>query len=182
MIGQLKDLLMGRDGKQILSLTLEGDFREEYDRLKDCDIKVDIKKYSRQRSLTANAYAWVLIDQIAERMRIPKSEVYRNAIREIGGVSEVLAIPEDRVQTFCRWWESKGLGWQTEIADSKLEKCVRVIVYCGSSEYDTEQMSRLIDLLIQDAESLGIPTLNDKEVKAIVNRWGESDVTKPVTA
>jgi len=36
----------------------------------------------------------------------------------------------------------------------------RIVVYYGSSTYDTKQMSALIDSLVQDAQALGIETLH----------------------
>jgi DNA mismatch repair protein MutL len=55
MIGKLKDLTMNRDGTQNITLTVNADFREEFDELANGEIKVEIKKYNPARSLDANA-------------------------------------------------------------------------------------------------------------------------------
>ena len=44
------------------------------------------------RSLDANAYAWVLLDKLAAHYGIPRNDVYREEIKTIGGVSDVLCI------------------------------------------------------------------------------------------
>ena len=44
-------------------------------------------------------------------------------------------------------------------------------VYFGSSTYDSEQMSALLDSLIQDAEALGIPTITPKEEERMLGKW-----------
>lgn len=125
---------------------------------------VEIKEYRKKRSLDANAYAWVLIDKLAEKLRISKAEVYRNAIREIGGVSDIVCVQEKAADALCEGWNHNGLGWFTDRMPSKLPGCVNVVLYYGSSTYDTAQMSRLIDGLVQDAKAQGIETMTPAEI------------------
>lgn len=154
------------------SFTTREDFSKEFDDLKDCAVDISIKKAAKRRSKDANALAWVLIDKIAEKTRIPKKEIYRNAIREIGGVSEVVCVQDRAVERLRSGWEKNGIGWQSETAPSKLPGCTNVILYYGSSTYDTAQMSRLLDLIIQECEQQGIPTLRD-EADALLGKWGK---------
>lgn len=167
MRGKLKDLTLGMDGSQNITVTVTEDFRAQYERLKDGEISVEIKKYRKRRSLDANGYAWVLIDKIAAAISIDKSEVYRQAIRQIGGVSEVLCVQNAALEKFRAVWEANGIGWQTETMPSKLEGCTNVVVYYGSSTYDTKQMAMLIDHLIQDAKSLSIETMTPAELERL---------------
>ena len=67
MDGKLSGLTINRDGSQNITITVNSDFSEMYDELKSAPVTVEIKKARKHRSLTANAYAWTLIDQIAER-------------------------------------------------------------------------------------------------------------------
>ena len=129
-------------------------------------------KHRERRSLDANAYAWVLIDRIAEKKRIPKEEVYRNAIREIGGVSDLVCVQDRAVKRLREQWDRKGIGWHSETMESKLPGCTVVILYYGSSSYDTAQMSALIDSLVQDAQALGIETRSPKEIQALLDEYG----------
>lgn len=100
MIGKLKDLLRLMGGEWVISFTTREDPRILFDELKDHAVKVDIKRASKHRSLSANAYAWVLIGQIAEKTGIKESDVYQNAIREVGGISEIYGVRENAVSTF----------------------------------------------------------------------------------
>ena len=100
-------------------------------------------------------------------MSVDKAEVYRQAIRSIGGVSEILCIQNTALEKFRAAWEQNGIGWQTDTMPSKLEGCTNVIVYYGSSTYDTQQMALLIDYLIQDAKSLGIETMSPAELERL---------------
>lgn len=172
MEGRLTGLTLNRDGTQNITVTVAADFAESYDELKDDAVVVEIKKARRHRSLDANAYAWVLIDQIAAKARIKASEVYRSAIREIGGVSSDLQMPMEAVEPFREIWQKNGIGNQVElISADENTGWVQARVYYGSSTYDTAQMSRLIDILIQDAEALGIPTITPAEEERLLGRW-----------
>lgn len=133
----------------------------------------EIVKAKKRRSLDANAYCWVLADKIAEAVRLPKEEVYRNAIKGIGGVSDIVCVRSEAVKKLCHNWERNGIGWQTEAMPSKIEGCTNVILYYGSSVYDTKQMSVLVDRLVQDAQALGIETRSTEEVESLLKQWGE---------
>lgn len=163
---------MSRDGKlQIVTFATEENFAETFDEISGHEVDIQIKRHYKRRSLDANAYAWVLIDQIAEKTGIKKVDVYRNAIREIGGVSDAVCVTNKAVDRLREGWEKNGLGWQTETMKSKLAGCTNVILYYGSSVYDSNQMKSLIDSLIQDAEALGIPTITDKEAEKMLGKW-----------
>lgn len=146
-----------------------------------CDEMKPDKQYVAQikrkgRSLDANAYAWVLLDKLAAHYGVARENVYRQEIQSIGGVSEVLCLREKAVEAFCRSWERNGIGWMTDTGPSKLKGCVNVTVWYGSSVYDTEQMARLIDAIVQDCRDVGIETMTPRELDALVSRWGEVSV------
>lgn len=125
----------------------------------------------RKRSLDANAYMWVLIGKIAAAVGIPSDEVYRNAIRDAGEYTP-LPIREDAVEEFARIWAVKGTGWFVDVVDdSKIPGYKLVKAYNGSSSYDTRQMSRLIDYIVQDAKALDIETLTERELSRLKEDW-----------
>ena len=174
MEGRLTGFSLTPDGGgQNITVTVAADFRETYDELKDGPVEITIKKAAKHRSLEANRYAWVLIDQIAAKRHMKRSEVYRKAILDIGGVSKDMFIKEEAVPLFTEIWEKQGLGNQVEIVDTDETGWCSIRVFFGSSTYDTNQMSLLIDSLIQDAESLGIPTITPKETERMLGRWAK---------
>ena len=154
------------------SFTTREDFSKQFDELSKAPVNVEIKKAANKRSKDANAFAWVLIDKLAEKTRIPKTEIYRNAIREIGGVSETVCVRDKAVDRLREGWSKNGIGWQTETMPSKLTGCTNVILYYGSSTYDTAQMARLLDLIIQECEQQGIATIRD-EADELLGKWGK---------
>ena len=131
----------------------------------------EIKEYREKRSLDANAYAWVLIDKIATAIRSSKTEVYRAAIRDIGGVSDIVCVKDSAVEKLRQGWSKNGIGWQTESEPSKIPGFSRVVLYYGSSAYDTAQMSQLIDHLVQDAKAIGIETLPPDKLEGLLSEW-----------
>ena len=186
MIGNLKDLLRLSGGEWLVSFTTREDPGQIFDDMKDQPVKIDIKKASKHRSLSANNYAWVLIDQIAEKMQIadPRGKwtpekVYRNAIREIGGISEYYGMKEEAYPTFCSIWIGKHIGRQVEIIPGSTKPgWINVRAWLGSSDFDSAQMARLIDSLVQDAESLGISTITAEEEERMISQWREAS-SKP---
>jgi len=171
MIGKLSGFTYNRDGSQNITVTVTDNFAQEYEELKNNDVSVEIKKFFKKRSLDASAYAWTIIDKIAEKTGERKKDVYRHAIREIGGVSTIICVRDIAAESLCRGWEEHGTGWMTEKTKSKIPGCTNVTLWYGSSVYDTKQMSALIDSLIQDAEALGIPTITEKEKEQLIGRW-----------
>lgn len=143
--------------------------------VKDLCIKVGRKK--KKRSLDMNSYAWQLITQIAEKLQdskvyVTKEDVYRKHIRLVG-VYEPLALKEEAVERFTEEWAKRGTGWLTEVVDSKMQGCKKVFAYYGSSTYTVEEMSRLIESVIQDCVALGIETMPQAELDSLLNSWGK---------
>lgn len=132
---------------------------------------LEIKENREKRSLDANAYFWVLCDRLAERTHIAKTDIYRALIKEIGGNNEVVCVKEEAVSTLCTGWEHNGMGWLAEQEPSKLEGCVNVRLYSGSSTYDTAQMSRLINLIVQECKQQGIETKTPMELALLMENW-----------
>lgn len=129
-----------------------------------------LKEY-RPRSLDANAYFWVLCDKLSEKTRISKDRIYRNLIKEIGGNSETVCVQNKAVDKLCEGWGHNGLGWLTDTSESKIEGCTNVTLYYGSSSYDTAQMSRLIDLTVQECREQEIETMTPEELSRLKEDW-----------
>lgn len=163
-------------GKPKITLTVNEKqaFLQGFDDLKDLEkLSIEIKPFRERRSLDANAYCWKLISDISERMSVPKEAVYRSAIREIGGNSEIVCVRNEAVAKLRQGWQRNGLGWVTDTFPSKIPGCTNVILYYGSSCYDSKQMSRLIDNIIQDCHELGIQTDTPSEIAKMKSMWGD---------
>lgn len=164
-------------GKVTLTVELDKDSiqeaRELYDELNDAELAVSIKKWKEKRSTDANGYFWVLCGKLAYRMGVAKESVYRELIKQIGNNFEPVCVKAEAVKKLRQGWERNGLGWVTEEFPSKIDGCVCLNLYYGSSIYDTEQMSKLIDLAIAECKDVGIPTDTPDEIAKMKARWSD---------
>lgn len=142
------------------------------DELHDEKLTVKIGKFKQKRSLDCNAYCWVLISKLAEKLNVPRTDIYRQAIKEIGGNSDTVCVQDKAVQSLCDGWERNGIGWQTDTFPSKIDGCTNVILYYGSSTYDRAQMSRLVDFVLQECRQQGIETKSKEEIDSLLGQWG----------
>lgn len=138
----------------------------------DKEYVITIKEHKEKRSLTANAYFWVMVDRLAEKLRIAKTEIYRSYVKEIGGNNYLVCCTDSAVEDLCKAWQEKGIAWLTELEESKLNGCTNVRLYFGSSTYNKEQMSRLIELAKQDCIENDIPTWDEDELQRLCDEWG----------
>lgn len=174
MIGKLKDLTRNMDGSWNLTVTVNGDCRAIWDKLHTKDVDIDLKQHRDKRSRAANDFCWALCTDIGKALRppLPKEEVYRRAIRDVGEY-EPFPVKETAVERFQTRWAEKGVGWFADVIDdSKLPGYKLVFAYYGSSTYDTKAMSILIDYLVDDAEQMGLAIpLGKEEMERLKNDW-----------
>lgn len=146
-----------------------------------CDELQPGKQYVAQikrkgRSLDANAYFWVLVGKLANKLQISPEDIYRAYIPDIGDNYEVVPVREDRIDAWKRVWCSGHIGRMIE--DLGLCRNIKgyhnIRSYISSSDYDTAQMSRLIDLVVEDCRENGIETMTPRQLDALKSRWGEA--------
>jgi hypothetical protein len=139
------------------------------DLLNDEKVKTcKIDHYKKKRSLNANSYAWVLITEIANKLRASKDEVYLQMLKRYGQ-SSIVSVVEEAVPVFMKsvkYAEEFGKGMTNG------KEFTHIKVYMGSSEMDTKEMAILIDGIVSEAEGLGIPTITPTEVQKLKEQWG----------
>lgn len=136
--------------------------------------KYEVNEYKEKRSLSANAYCWVLCDKIAKKLTVPdavitKEDVYKDAILNIGTFQPMI-VEEKAYDNLKRIWEKQGLGFLIQEVSRK-DKCIRINCYYGSSTYNTKEMSLLIELLVQQAKEQGIETKTQEEIESLLRSW-----------
>lgn len=166
MTGKLMSLAPSFDkGKQILTLQIDGDYREPFDNLRDKQISIDIKAYHPKRSLNANAYAWVLINKIANAIGSTEDEVYLECLKDYGQSMVYPVPPGTDVTGYFKYYEMLCEG----VLNNK--PCVWYRVYKGSSQFDSAEMARFIDGVVSEAKQLGIETETGKNIELMKQRW-----------
>lgn len=173
MRGRLMDLTIGLTGKQRVTIELDGDLRPDYEKLRQTDVSVDLKKYRQRRSLDANAYFHLLVGKIADSLHLGFEEVKTNLVTEYGaferddeGVKVGFKLPASvDVAKIYRYVKC----FDTRIENGKEFNCY--IVFKHTHLMDTAEMSRLIDGTVQEAKQLGIETLPPHKLAALVEEW-----------
>ena len=84
MTGRLLDLSRGLNGKQRITLELDGDFRAMFDKLKDKTLDIKIARHREKRSLQQNSYYHLLLTKIATELRISEPYCHNIMLRKYG--------------------------------------------------------------------------------------------------
>lgn len=125
----------------------------------------EIKEYKEKRSSNANAYAWKLITEIGNKMNLSKEEVYLKML-EAYGQSEMVSIVSDvDVKGYFKYYKLAG---NSELNDKVFN---HYIIYKGTSEYNTKEMSIFIDGVVQEAQQLGIDTRTPEQIEELKRLW-----------
>lgn len=143
----------------------------ELDEIKNLDkLSIEVKKYRKKRSLDANAYCWVLINKLAKKLNLKPIEVYKKAIYEVG-VREIVPVKNEAAERYKEIWKNNGLGWICETMPSKLDGYTNVIAWYGSSVYDSKEMSRLVDSIVEECKLQNIETMTPAELERLKEAW-----------
>lgn len=124
----------------------------------DQDKRFEAKEYFPKRSRNSNAYAWSLLTEMANIMRLDKEEVYLDMLRHYGQSEIVSVLSDINVKGFFPYYDAVGTGTVNGKSFTHYK------VYKGSSEYDSREMAIFLDGIIAEAEQLGIQTLTPKEL------------------
>lgn len=125
----------------------------------------EIKEHRQKRSLNANSYAWQLMSKIADVLRTSKEDVYLNMLKHYGQSEMVSVLSSIDVRGYFKYFE--------EVATVTLEgkQFTHYRVFKGSSEYDTREMSILIDGIVYEAKNLDIETMTPDEIAKMKEMW-----------
>ena len=141
--------------------------------LKGLKLKITAKKDIKKRSLNANNYFWKLLQELCELAEVETIEEYKRRVKELG-IFRRFKIEKDNVNTFEKMWTSQGVAWFCEIADTEIignTEFKIINAYYGSSSFNSKQMSRLINDLVEDCKIYRIETKTPIEIKSLLESW-----------
>lgn len=124
------------------------------------DIKID--RHKNKRSLDANAYSWVLQNEIANVLRLSKEEIHERMLKEYGQRDYVSMLASIKPSDYFKYYEEVGTYRQNNNTFKSY------LIFKGTSQYNSKEMSIFIDGLVQEAKNLGIKTLDDYEIEAMI--------------
>jgi hypothetical protein len=118
----------------------------------------EVKEIRKKRSLTSNAYAWELITQLANVLRISKEDLYLKMLEDYGQSSLISVKSDIDISGFVKYYKEVG---RSKLNNTEFK---HIRIYKGSSQFDTYEMGIFIDGIIHECESVGIPTLTKEQV------------------
>lgn len=127
----------------------------------------DVTEHKEKRSLSQNAYYWTLINEVARRKKSSVAYVHNTELRSaryarwFNDQLVLVSIPDtdDAEAQLMEQMEYHLAPTNRRENDKRIYVMLR-----GSSELNTQEFSHLLDLLIQDAEALGIQTITPAEL------------------
>lgn len=133
--------------------------------------KVDIKatRHRERRSLDSNAYAWVLMQKIAEATHSDKWEVYLEMLKRYSRSFTHIVVKPQAVDAMKAMYRAS-----IDLGEIKVNGQIghQLQVYFGSSTFDTKEMSVFLDGIISECKELGIETMSPEEIERIKRQWG----------
>ena len=157
-----------------ISLLLDTNNKEVIEELKNENkLNIELKKWYKKRSLDANSYFWKILTELCDLAEINTVEEYKRRVKELG-IFRQFKIMTDQVNTFTKIWEDKGIAWFCEILDAEYIGNIEfkiINAYYGSSSFNSKQMSRLIDGVVQDCKIYGIETKSKNEINSMLENW-----------
>lgn len=128
--------------------------------------EIEVKR--KKRSKNSNALFWEYLQKLCEELNLDVIQEYRKRVKELG-IFQTFELDTKNLPTFEHLWNERGLGWFIEKVDENALKTL-INAYYGSSSYNSKQMSRLIDNLMQDCRSVDIQTPEDLEIEELIRR------------
>ena len=166
--GKINNISFNMDGQPILYLDVfdKHNLLAEYEPLlKEELLDIEIKKHREKRSLNANNYMWTLINEMANVLRTSKEEVYLMMLKRYGQSEIISAFSHIKLSGYFKYYDIAG----TSTLNGK--EFTHYKVYKGSSEYDTREMSILIDGVVSECKELGISTMTPDELERLKSAW-----------
>lgn len=134
----------------------------------------EIRQQRPKRSLNANAYCWVLIGEIAEKLNISNYEVYETMLQRYSKAYTYMIVKPEAVEKVKATLKA-GHIYAYEIGNATVngKEGVQLQLYYGSSTFDTKQFARFLDGIISEAKELGIETATPAELARYKEEWGK---------
>ena len=171
-VSKIKDIALTLDGKLTITLESDGMNVSDVKSLSDEKLDVEIKKHREKRSLDANAYYWLLVGKIRKVTGDSNNRIHNMMLDRYG---ELERMPDGTLIPFCIRDDIDHLEFPyphlkpTQKTLSKGGKLYRWYYQIkGSSEYDTAEMSHLIDGIVSECKEIGIETLPPEELERMM--------------
>lgn len=152
-----------------VTFEINEDITASIDKIRDKLLNLTAKIHREERSLDANAYAWVLMQKIAEAIHTDKWSVYLMMLERYSPVfTHIIVRPEAVERVKGEWRTVKVLG-PIQVNGSS---GIQLQCYFGSSTFDSKEMASFIDGIVSECKEMGIETLPPDEIERMRREWG----------
>ena len=135
----------------------------------------DLSFHKEKRNLSQNGLYWVILEKIAVKTHTPKAELHNINLRHLGLVVRVgdkpvyILLPDtEEAEKETLLASTYHLAPRRETKQGSDGKTYRwYVMLRGSSDFNVQEMSALVDLAIQDAKALNIDTISPAELEHI---------------
>lgn len=127
----------------------------------------ELIRAKKRRSNDANALCWKVCTEIANVLRSDKDSVYLEMLKRYGQSDIVSVLSSVDVSGYFKYYDVFGTGYTNG------KEFTHYRVYKGSSEYDTREMSILLDGIIDEAKTMGIDVISEREKTLLLEEWGK---------
>lgn len=143
--------------------------KENYDSIRNLkELSVEIKQFRNKRSLDANAYMWVLLSKLAVVLDTTKDELYKQMLERYSIAFTHTIVKPSAVDRVLQMWRTARVIGKVKVNGVE---GVQIQCYYGSSTFDTQEMSVVIDGIVSECKELGIETLPPEELNKMKREW-----------
>ena len=146
-----------KTGKFRLTFELDQFLPNMIDAIRDCCLRLSVKRWKEKRSLDANAYYWQLNSQLAQLLHTTPDELHEELLQRYGlldtdenghiAITARSCVDMSRVDGHWKLYKVSQ--------DGKWKSYLRIR---GTSEYDSAEMAYFIDRVIEECREAGIAT------------------------
>lgn len=167
--GKLVDISRNwKSGKMRVTFEADEDISGQLETITDKLLNITVKLYRNRRSKDANAYAWVLMQKMAEVLHTDKWRVYIEMLSRYGVFTHIIVRPNVVDRVMEEWRTVKNLGEVTVAGQTGIQlQC-----YFGSSTYDSKEMASFIDGIVRECQEIDIETATPEELDRMKREWG----------
>lgn len=178
ILGTLHDLSRDWKTDQVhITFTIDNEsVLQEIEKYKNSKLSIKVQKYRKKRSLDANSYMWKLIELLSIKTGIPRKEIYIDCLYKYGSFTFIplrkkdICLAEDYYRIVRERGSQKVTDENGNVAELHILQCWK-----GSSKYDSKEMSRLIDGVLDECRIQGIPEsefLTPNQKAELLDKWG----------
>lgn len=172
---KINNLVKSINGYYLVTLQVPKIAVNDLFKLKDDDLDVEIEKHAEKRSLTANNYLWVLCRELSKKLSkespITRKDIYRHAIRECAIWCKELPLDEETFNYLKEEEDKEGATFRVVDELYREGDLIHARLYKGSSKFNSIQMSRLIDYIVEECKEQGIDTMPPDELARLIGEW-----------